>query len=129
MRALVADDDSELLDLVCCAIKRLGIDVVCVPCGDLLLDKIANHGPFDLIVTDVQMPWMTGIQVMHSARAAGLPVPVVVMTASRDAAFPGQVRSMGLHAELLLKPFTLDALYLAIDRCLSTTEGMRYWAG
>ncbi|HVK85986.1 MAG TPA: hypothetical protein VM513_17820, partial [Kofleriaceae bacterium] len=46
------------------------------------------------IVTDISMPWMTGLQVMHSARAAGLRVPIIVMTALRDPTIPEQVASL-----------------------------------
>jgi two-component system cell cycle sensor histidine kinase/response regulator CckA len=125
MRALVADDDGELLSLVTQALERHQITVVAVQCGGDLLEAIANNGPFDLIVTDVQMPWMTGLHVMHTMRSAGLPVPVVVMTALRDPTIPHQVAQLGGHAVLLQKPFTLARLYSAIDRCLGVAEDAR----
>jgi two-component system response regulator TctD len=118
---LVADDDAELLSLVAKALRLFGADVVAVTSGGELLEKVANAGPFDVIVTDISMPWMTGLHVMHSARAAGLPVPVVVMTALRDPTLPEQVASLGAHAELLKKPFSIDELYAALRRSLAET--------
>lgn len=122
LRALVADDDAELLSLVTKALRLFGADVVAVTSGGELLEKVAHDGPFDVIVTDISMPWMTGLHVMHSARAAGLPVPVVVMTALRDPTLPEQVSSLGAHAELLQKPFSIDELYAALRRSLAETD-------
>jgi len=120
LRALVADDDVEMLSLVSLALQKFGADVVAVTTGGELLERLANDGAFDVIVTDISMPWMTGMQVMHSARTAGLPVPVVVMTALRDPTLPAQVMSLGARAELLQKPFSIAELYAALRRCLAT---------
>jgi CheY-like chemotaxis protein len=119
LRALVADDDGELLSLVSKALREFGADVVAVTSGGELLEEIANDGPFDVIVTDVTMPWMTGLQVMQSARTAGLPIPVVVMTALRTRSLPAQVASLGARAELVRKPFSIEQLYAALRRCLA----------
>ena len=119
LRALVADDDPDMLSMVTKALRRYGADVVSATTGGELLELVANEGPFDVIVTDIAMPWMTGLHVMHSARAAGLPVPVVVMTALRDPTLPAQVSSLGARAELLPKPFSIDELYQALRRCLA----------
>jgi len=119
LRALVADDDVEMLSLVSHALRNFGADVVAVTSGGELLEKLANDGAFDVIVTDISMPWMSGMQVMHSARTAGLPVPVVVMTALRDPTLPAQVMSLGARAELLQKPFSIAELFAALRRCLA----------
>jgi len=123
LRALVADDDAGLLSLITEALEQFGADVVAVTSGHELLDKVANHGPFDVIVTDISMPWMTGLQVMHSVRTAGLPVPVVVMTALRDPTLPEQVSSLGVRAELIHKPFAITDLFGALRRCLADAPG------
>ena len=128
IRALLADDDSLLLDVVTTVFEHLGFEVTCASSGGALLDCIADDEEFDIIVTDVAMPWMTGLQVMHSARAAGLPCPVVVMTALRDPDMLRQVASLGLGAVLLLKPFSLTELYVAVEAALIGTPFMRHAA-
>jgi CheY-like chemotaxis protein len=122
VRALVADDDTELLAVVATALEELGAEVVAVSSGGALLEKIANAGPFDVIVTDISMPWMSGMHVMHSARTAGLPVPVVVMTGLRDPTLPEQVASLGARAVLLRKPFSIDQLQDAIRASLARPQ-------
>ena len=119
LRALVADDDTELLSVVTTVLEDLGAQVVSVSSGGALLEKLANAGPFDVIVTDISMPWMSGMHVMHSARTAGLPVPVIVMTGLRDPTLPEQVASLGARAILLFKPFSIDQLHDAVRASLA----------
>lgn len=114
-RVLVADDDAATLAIVAAGLERLGFSVTRADDGDELLNAIAEGGPFDLMVTDISMPWMSGLHVAHSARAAGLTTPVIVMTAlpieARD------VEALGPETALLRKPFALTQL-LKLARCL-----------
>lgn len=115
MRVLVADDDPEMLEMVAGIAKReLHADVERVTTGHELLEMLAD-GNWDLIITDISMPWMTGMQVMHSVRTAGLPVPVVVMTALQGAEIADQVDALGTRARLIRKPFSFEELLAAID--------------
>lgn len=118
-RILVADDDPELLEGVVQWLRREGADVLQAASGDELLDRLAHDGRFDLVVTDVAMPWMTGLQVMHSARAAGLGTPIIVMTALRDERIPAQVATLGQRAAYLRKPFEVGELESVAERLLA----------
>jgi CheY-like chemotaxis protein len=118
VRVLIADDDPEMLELVSNIAKRhLGADVTRAASGHELLDALA-HDHFELIITDISMPWMTGLQVMHSARAAGLPVPVVVMTGMTQSEVADQVQSLGERARLIRKPFSLQELMAAVGEVI-----------
>src|SRR5262245_11044525 len=119
-RVLVADDDPEYLASVSEALTRLGAEVTRAENGAELIEQLGNKGPFDLVVTDIVMPWMQGIQAMHAMRTAGLGVSVVVMTALRDEALPGRVKALGDNAALLRKPFTLTELESVVASLLTT---------
>jgi CheY-like chemotaxis protein len=95
IRVLVADDDREMLEMVSRVIDQLGFEVITVCSGADPLEKVAEQGPFDLVVTDVAMPWMSGLQVMHSARTAGMRCPVIVITALRNHRTADQVETLG----------------------------------
>lgn len=114
LRALVADDDEQTLHSVAAAVELLGVDVTCASTGGELVEHLGAEEPFDLIVTDVSMPWMTGLQVMHSVRTAGLRTPVVVMTALRAPSVGTQAAALGEDAVLLFKPFSVADLHAAI---------------
>ncbi len=122
LRALVADDEPEMLDLVSTAVAQFGATVTRAASGHELLTRIAEDEPYDFIITDIAMPWMTGLQVMHSARTAGLPVPVIVMTAIRDPKVFEQVYALGERASLLLKPFTVHELRAALQMAIADIE-------
>lgn len=112
LRVLVADDDPTMLAGVALVLEHLGYEVTRAEDGDEFLQNVAEHGPFDLIVTDVSMPWMTGLQVAHSVRAAGVNTPIIVITAL--AVIPQAASLLGPNAVILRKPFGVDRLRNAI---------------
>jgi CheY-like chemotaxis protein len=119
MRVLLAENDLEFLDLVADTLERLGAEVVRACSGGELQDEISAGGQFDLVVTDVSMPQRTGLEVMSSARAAGLACPIVVMAASRDGATAAGAAALGDHVALLYKPFSIAQLCAAMRACIA----------
>jgi two-component system cell cycle sensor histidine kinase/response regulator CckA len=115
-RVLVADDDGPTLAMVAEVLERMGNRVCRAEDGNELLQAIAEQGPFDLVVTDISMPWMTGLQVAHSARSAGLATPVLVMTALPIEA--NTVDALGDQTMLLRKPFGIKQLTEAVNQLL-----------
>jgi CheY-like chemotaxis protein len=119
LRALVAEDDADLLEVVTSIIDRFGLDVIAASCGATLLETLTQEGPFDVVVTDVAMPWMTGLHVMHFVRSAGLSCPVIIMTALRDQETDRQVATLGRDVLLLRKPFSVTELHAALSNSLA----------
>jgi CheY-like chemotaxis protein len=117
-RILVADDDADLRMAATSALEADGAEVVAVASGAELVQQLAEEAPFDLLVTDVAMPWMSGLQVTLSARRAGLSLPVIVMTALRDADLPARVAALGGPVQLLRKPFSLAELQATVASML-----------
>jgi two-component system OmpR family response regulator len=118
-RVLVADDDPLLLELVADGLGSLGADVIRASGGEELLEQLANEGPFDLVVTDVGMPWMSGLTAIHAARSAGISMAVIIMTAREDDGIPAQVQALGPDAVFLRKPFGLAELGAAAAALLA----------
>ena len=119
---LVADDDPELLSVVADGLTQLGAEVTRASSGAELIERLAQAGPYDLIVTDVGMPWMNGLQAMHATRAAGLRSAVIVMTALRDPRIPTMVQALGANVVLLRKPFGLSELESAASKLLTLPQ-------
>ncbi len=118
IRIIVADDDPAILDLVTKDLESLGMEVMRADNGVMLIEMVANQGPFDLIITDISMPWMSGLQVAMSARNAGVRTPVIVMTGLRDGDLMRQVGNLGEQTVLLRKPFDLAELHGALELLL-----------
>ena len=127
-RVLVADDDPLLLATVADALTHLGANVTSAASGAELIERMAHEGPFDLVVTDVLMPWMNGLQAMQAARTAGVGTSVIFITGLADERIPSQVRAFGENALLLRKPFDVSQLGAAASELLArkrTTAGSR----
>jgi CheY-like chemotaxis protein len=118
-RVLVADDDPLLLESVADALSSLGAGVIGASSGEELVEQLANEGPFDLVVTDVGMPWMSGLTAIHAARSAGIRMAVIIMTAREDDGIPAQVQALGPDAVFLRKPFGLAELGTAAAALLA----------
>lgn len=108
-----------MLGAVADVLERLGDEVVRAGSGAELVDRLATDGPFDLIVTDISMPWMDGLKALRSMRTAGLATPVIVMSALGDEQIPDQVRALGSKSVFLRKPFGLEELQAAVARLIA----------
>jgi CheY-like chemotaxis protein len=85
------------------------------------LERIKRNPP-DLLITDVRMPGMSGLELLLAARAVSPRLPVVVITAYGTAELRAQVRARA-SVEYLEKPFSFPALSAAVERGLATVTG------
>jgi two-component system cell cycle response regulator CtrA len=86
--------------------------------GVELVQLLIENDPFDLVVTDVLMPWMEGLQVLRSARAAEVMTPVLVISGLTRPDLQTTVERLG-NAALLHKPFGIPDLRAAISALMS----------
>jgi two-component system response regulator TctD len=108
MKLLLVEDDPSMQVTLQRALQRRGMEVTGVTDGREALQKWRT-GPFDLVVLDLTLPGMDGLEVLAQARRDGLATPVLILTAR------GTVgdRVMGLNTgadDYLAKPFDLDEL-------------------
>ncbi|NUP04836.1 MAG: EAL domain-containing protein [Polyangiaceae bacterium] len=78
-RALVVDDDDALLRIHARALSREGYQVETAPNGDAA-EQALKRSPFDVILSDIDMPGMNGITLLERVRSYDLDVPVVLIT-------------------------------------------------
>jgi two-component system response regulator MprA len=108
MRVLVVDDDRALRDALRRALTLGGYDVVAADGGREGLERVRSSRP-DVVVLDLLMPDVDGIEVCHRLRAEGDRTPILMLTA-RDAV---DDRIAGLDAgadDYLVKPFDVEEL-------------------
>lgn len=121
-RVLVADDDLEMLDIAAGIAEEHGAKVVRATNGADLIQYLAGASQFDLLITDVSMPWMSGVQAARAARNAGMQTPVIVMTALNEQRVAREVAGLGGATLFLRKPFDLDQLHSAISSLLGSAD-------
>lgn len=125
-RILVAEDDAEMRRLVVEALRKDGYTVLEAADGGRLLVTLAHqrvdHDGIDLadlVISDVRMPVVSGIEILEQVRAAHWTTPVILMTAFGDEGTRDRARSLG--ALLFDKPFDLDDLRTAVACLLRRT--------
>src|SRR5690606_22180592 len=79
-RVLLVDDDDTVRRVAERMLVRAGFEVMAAAGGMEALDLFANHGPFDLVVLDLTMPGMNGVEVFHALRKADPHVRVILMS-------------------------------------------------
>jgi len=122
---VLADDSAELRTLLAGALERVGYRVVQVGTGAALIDEVhrlaAEGEHVRLIITDVRMPGMSGVDAATAIRAAGLAAPLIFMTAFGDAWTRARAEQLG--AILLDKPLGLGVLRSAVQRAIVESPG------
>ena len=115
-RVLVVDDDPGMLELMEIYLSRRGFQVFGVPNGEDALGTLDDTQP-DLIILDLVLPGMGGLDVLRQLKQALPRVPVVMASGHGQAR--NIVESMRRGAsEFLLKPFELEELDLALQNVL-----------
>ncbi len=107
-RVLVVDDESSITDLVALALRYEGFSVEKADSGRAALTAVASFKP-DLVVLDVMLPDLSGLEVLRRLGAEGRRVPVIFLTA-RDAT-EDKVHGLTIGGEdYVTKPFSIEEL-------------------
>lgn len=105
LRALVADDDPDMLGLVAALLRKEGFLVEEASNGTELLALLAEGPKPSLVITDVQMPGMSGLAVLSYVMRRHCRVPVILMTALATEDLRDRAKANGAVA-VLAKPFS-----------------------
>ena len=108
MRILLAEDDRMLRMLTEKALRNRGANVYSFENGKLALNAW-TEGNFDLILTDLMMPEMNGLEFTAALRAQGCKIPILAVTAAVVGTETDQLLASGADG-VIAKPITIDAL-------------------
>jgi two-component system chemotaxis response regulator CheY len=119
MKILIADDSRVMRQIVTRALRQAGFghhDVVEVVNGRELYDATTAQRP-DLVLSDWNMPEMTGVEVLRALRADGIEVPFGFVTSEGTPEMRDAAKAAGALF-LIAKPFTADAFRHELDPIL-----------
>jgi two-component system, chemotaxis family, chemotaxis protein CheY len=115
---LAVDDAMTMRKMVAFTLRGAGFEVIEAGNGAEGLKQLAAK-PVDLIITDVNMPVMDGIEFTRQARAAlrGRPVPILILTTESDQSKKAEARAAGATG-WIVKPFQQDQLLAVVGKVL-----------
>ena len=125
-RILVVDDDPASRDLLRRVLAGVGHEVAVAASGREALEALARH-PADLVVSDIRMPDLDGVQLLEKLRERAPEVPVILVTAFGDV--EGAVEAIRRGAfDYLAKPYDVDGILYMAERqgAFTDTLGMRF---
>jgi two-component system response regulator HydG len=115
-RILIVDDDPSMGQMLVAALKRKKFEPAYVGSGDEALNVLAEH-EFDVVVTDVRMRGMNGLELCRRVAAERRDVPVVVITAFGSLETAIEAIRAGAY-DFITKPFEPDVLALTLTRAV-----------
>jgi two-component system, OmpR family, KDP operon response regulator KdpE len=111
MRILIADDDPQILRALKVTLRARGYDIITAGDGVQALEAAASHHP-DLVVLDLGMPKLDGVEVIEGLRG-WTQVPILVVSGRTDAADKVDALDAGAD-DYVTKPFAIDELLARI---------------
>jgi putative two-component system response regulator len=115
-RVLIVDDEETIRLALRKFLRSRGYEVEIAGSGDQAM-QILDRESFSLMLCDVRMPGMTGVQVVPAAREKDKDLAIIMLTAVNDAATATEVLASGA-TDYLMKPVELADLQQAVDRAL-----------
>ena len=119
VKILLAEDDSSMREYLARALQRVGYEVSAVGCGTEAMPLLETQS-FDLLLTDIVMPEMDGIELAQKAGALDPAIKVMFITGFAAVAL--QSGRTAPEAKLLSKPFHLKDLVAEVDRLFQTED-------
>lgn len=116
-RIIVVDDEQYMCDVCTRTLRRSGYEVFATTDASTALDALRRDHSFDLLLTDIRMPTISGLELAHQARAIDPSIAIIIMTGHASMENLLQAVKRGA-VEFLCKPFELEQLRLAVEQSL-----------
>jgi two-component system response regulator PilR (NtrC family) len=119
-RILVVDDERSMRELMAIVLRREGYEVLLAENGRSAIDLL-QHEPVDLLISDIKMPDVSGVEVLRAAKAVDKDILGIMITAF--ASTETAVEAMRLGAcDYLSKPFDVDLLKMKVREKIESRE-------
>lgn len=115
MRILVAEDEPMLLKTIELKLKKEGYEVITASDGKEALAGINEKAP-DLVITDIMMPYASGLEIVSLLRKEGSKkIPVIMLTAMEQEKVVMEAFELGAD-DYITKPFSLNELVIRVKK-------------
>lgn len=121
IRIAVIDDDEAVLDSLRLYFARQGIETSCFAAANEFLSAMQGGQRFDCIVSDVRMPGMSGLDLVHRLKSGGVLAPVVLITGHGDVDMAVAAIKVGAF-DFIEKPFDEARLLASIKNAIEKNQ-------
>src|SRR6266511_2279181 len=119
-RILVADDERSMRELLAIVLRRESYEVVLAEHGRQAIAEL-EHKPIDLLISDIQMPDMSGVEVLRFAKQINQDLAGIMVTAYATAETAIEALRMGAY-DYIHKPFNIDELKIVVRNALERRQ-------
>ncbi|MGZ7031519.1 MAG: sigma-54-dependent transcriptional regulator [Thermoanaerobaculia bacterium] len=117
LRVLIVDDEEVLRDVLQAVLQREGFDAILASSGEEALNVLDSDEEVDLVILDIMLPGISGIDTLRSIRISNPTLPVIVITAFSS--IDGAIEAMKHGAfHYIPKPFKNDEVILTVNKAL-----------
>lgn len=117
MKVLVCEDDEMVLKMVEFNLQKEGYEVHLAKDGKEALEKISGLRP-DIIITDIMMPYLTGLEIVHQVRKQlGLITPIIIVSSIGLEKTVLEAFQLGAD-DFITKPFSPNELSVRVKKLL-----------
>ncbi len=120
---LIVDDDAAIAKVLVALLGQRGLDATWAGSGEEAL-KLLEARPFDIVLSDVRMPGMDGMQLLDHVAARYPDLPIVLMTAHGSVALAVDAMKRGA-ADFVQKPFDKDEIGYVLTKALEASRAER----
>ena len=113
-RILIVDDERSMREMLAILLRREGYELAVAESGREAIELL-EHEPFDLIVSDVRMPDVSGVEVIRTARAINPSIITIMMTAFGSRELIDEVERLGVN-DYVEKPFNVEVVKFRIRK-------------
>lgn len=122
-RVLVVDDESSIRELLSDLLALNDYHCTTADSGPKAIACVAS-GPYDLVLLDIKMPGMSGMETLRAIKERAPHQPVVMITAVSETETAVEAMKLGA-LDYILKPFTMDGLLAKVEEALSKGAARR----
>lgn len=117
MKILIAEDEPIMQKTIVLRLKKDGHDVISTDNGREALDLIAEQQP-DLIITDIMMPYASGLEIVGSVKQSDRKTPIIVLSAMGQENVVLEAFNLGAD-DFISKPFSPNELSMRVKRLMA----------
>lgn len=104
LKLLFVEDEKDLLEIISDTLKKLQANFLTATNGKEALELIKENSDFDVLITDINMPVMDGLEMIKEIRKTNSDLMIIIMSAHTEIEYIEQAKKFGVN-DYLLKPF------------------------